>query len=106
MFPHNHLHAQRATEKIEQLLAIYVKNFQGLKFLDLEDAPQQANGSDCGVYVCVQMKHLLLKRLLTANSKERVSMSMAGRTINARGGRTEMLKIINNFRREGERRRS
>jgi len=56
--------------------------------------------------VCIQMRHLLLKRLLSANAKEKVSMSMGGKLVDASGGRKEMLKIIENFRKEGERRRS
>jgi hypothetical protein len=52
------------------------------------------------------MRHLLLRRLLIHNAKEKVSMSMGGKIIDAAGGRKEMLKIIENFRKEGERRRS
>lgn len=74
--------------------------------MNLDDSPQQENSSDCGVYVCIQMRHLLLKRLLSANAKEKVSMSMGGKLVDAHGGRKEMLKIIETFRREGERRRS
>ena len=77
-----------------------------MKFLNLEDSPQQENGSDCGVYVCIQMRHLLLKRLLSANAREKVSMSMGGKLVDANGGRKEMLRTIENFRKEGERRRS
>ncbi|ESZ96274.1 Ulp1 protease family protein [Sclerotinia borealis F-4128] len=77
-----------------------------LSFLNLQDTPQQENGSDCGIYVCVIMRHLLLKRLLSANAKEKVSMSMGGKLLDAAGARKEMLKIIEGYRREGERRRS
>ena len=74
--------------------------------MNLDDSPQQENSSDCGIYVCIQMRHLLLNRLLSANSKEKVSMSMAGKYVDANGGRKEMLKIIEALRKEGERRRS
>ena len=37
---------------------------------------------------------------------EKVSMSMGGREVNASVGRKEMLRIIENFRKEGEKRRS
>ncbi|KAI9683316.1 MAG: hypothetical protein M1829_005386 [Trizodia sp. TS-e1964] len=77
-----------------------------LRFNNLVDSPQQDNGSDCGVFVCIQMRHLLLKRLLSRNSSQKVSMSMGGRTVNASAGRKEMLKIIEEKRREGERRRA
>jgi sentrin-specific protease 8 len=96
----NYNEAMLATQKISQLLG------RNLRFLNLDDSPQQENSSDCGVYVCMQMRHLLLKRLLCANAKEKVSMSMGGKVIDANGGRKEMLRIIELFRREGERRRS
>jgi hypothetical protein len=52
------------------------------------------------------MRHLLLKRLLHSKTTEKVSMSMGGRRVDAREGRKEMLRIIDERRREGERRRS
>lgn len=86
--------------KISQLLG------RPLRFMNLDDSPQQENSSDCGVYVCIQMRHLLLKRLLSANASEKVSMSMGGKLVDANGGRKEMVKLIDSFRKEGERRRS
>ena len=77
-----------------------------LRFQNIDDCPQQENGNDCGVFVCILMRHLLVKRLLNANAREKVSMSMANKMIDASGGRKEMLKIIESLRREGERRRS
>ena len=98
--PANRTEAQLASNKISQLLG------RPIRFINLEDSPQQNNSSDCGVFVCIEMKHLLLKRLLQANSREKVSMSLGGKTIDASGGRKEMLRVIENFRKEGERRRS
>lgn len=92
--------AARCTDKISKLLGVK------LRFIHLQDTPQQDNGSDCGVYVCLFMKHLLLKRLLMVRTNEKVSMSMGGKMIDAREGRKEMLRIIEERRREGERRRS
>lgn len=77
-----------------------------IRFINLDDSPIQENGSDCGVFVCLTMRHLLLKRLLMAKSDEKVSMSLAGRKIDARAGRKEIARIIDGFRKEGERRRS
>jgi len=96
----NYNEAMLATQKISELLG------KGLRFMNLEDSPQQENGSDCGVYVCILMRHLLLKRLLSANAREKVSMSMGGKVVDASGGRKEMLRTIEGFRKEGERRRS
>ncbi|KAI0164896.1 Ulp1 protease [Xylariaceae sp. FL1272] len=76
-----------------------------LRFHYLAECPQQDNGSDCGVFVCIIMRHLLVKRLLAVNAGEKISMSMAGKAIDSTGARKEMLKIIENLRKEGERRR-
>lgn len=70
------------------------------------DSPQQENGSDCGVFVCVLMKHLLLKRLLKADASRKISMSMKDTHVQARDGRKQMLKVIEERKKEGERRRS
>ncbi|KAI9903758.1 hypothetical protein N3K66_000287 [Trichothecium roseum] len=96
----NYGEANLATRKMEVILQ------RKLRFINLEDCPQQANGSDCGVFVCLLMRHLLVKRLLSANAREKVSMSMAGKMVDSNGGRKEMLHIIENLRKEGERRRS
>ena len=74
--------------------------------MDLTDSPRQENGSDCGVFVCIQMRHLLLKKLLMVEAKQQVSMSMAGKTVDAVQGRKEMLRIIEGFRKQGEASRS
>ncbi|OBT77851.1 hypothetical protein VF21_03283 [Pseudogymnoascus sp. 05NY08] len=100
MSPSNYNDAANATHKLSTLIG------KPLRFMNLDDSPQQENGSDCGVYVCIQMRHLLLKRLLSANAKEKISMSMGGKMVDANGGRKEMLRIIETFRKEGERRRS
>lgn len=92
--------AYKVTRKLVSLLN------RPLNFIELRDSPQQENGSDCGVFVCLNMRHLLLKRLLMVKTSEKVSMSMGDRKVDAREGRKEMLRIIENFRREGERRRS
>ncbi|KAI0898203.1 cysteine proteinase [Annulohypoxylon nitens] len=76
-----------------------------LRFHCLADSPQQENGYDCGVFVCIVMRHLLIKRLLSVNAGDKVSMSMAQKAIDSVGARKEMLKIIENLRKEGERRR-
>ncbi|KAI0141279.1 hypothetical protein BJ166DRAFT_96591 [Pestalotiopsis sp. NC0098] len=77
-----------------------------LRFHHLSECPQQDNGSDCGVFVCIIMRHLLVKRLLAVNAGEKISMSMAHKAIDAIGARKEMITIVNSLRKEGERRRS
>ena len=98
--PANKQEAHMASYKLGQLLE------QPLQFIDLADSPQQENSSDCGVFVCIVMRYLLLRRLLIADVQRKVSMSMGRKHIDATGGRKEMLKIIEHFRREGEKRRS
>jgi sentrin-specific protease 8 len=96
----NYKEARDATDKLSRILG------QPLRFHNIEDCPQQENGSDCGVFVCILMRHLLVKRLLNANAREKVSMSMANKMIDSHGGRKEMMRIIESLRKEGERRRS
>lgn len=99
-FQANQTEAFDVTNKLSRLLSVK------LRFIQLQDTPQQENGSDCGVYVCIFMKHLLLKRLLMVRTNEKVSMSMGGKKIDAREGRKEMMRIIEERRKEGEKRRS
>jgi sentrin-specific protease 8 len=96
----NYNEGSQCTEKLSRVLGM------PLKFHNIDDCPQQENGSDCGVFVCILMRHLLVKRLLNANAREKVSMSMANKMIDSYGGRKEMMKIIESLRKEGERRRS
>lgn len=90
----------RATDQLSKYLGV------PLKYQSISECPQQENGNDCGVYVCILMRHLLVKRLLNANAREKVSMSMTNKMIDAGGARKEMIKIIESLRKEGERRRS
>ena len=84
--------AREVTRKLEALLG------RRIRFYSLPDTPQQANSSDCGVHVCLTMKHLLLKRLLQAPSSQNVDMSMSGKRQDATQGRKEMLKLIERLR--------
>lgn len=100
LHPSNKNEATTASRKLGQLLG------KELNFLDLSDSPRQDNLSDCGVFVCAEMRHLLVKRLLQADSKHIVDMSLGGKVIDAAGMRREVLKIIEYYRKEGEKRRS
>ncbi|ATY60792.1 Ulp1 protease family [Cordyceps militaris] len=92
--------ASSATDRMAQFLN------RPLQFLNLVDSPKQDNTSDCGVFVCLLMRHLLVKRLLGASATEKVSMSMRNKMVDSHGGRKEMLRVIENLHKEGERRRS
>lgn len=96
----NQSEADRASHQLGRLLG------KPLRFINLSGSPQQGNSSDCGVFVCIQMRYLLLKRLLVADSQQKINMSMAGKSVNATAGRKEILRIIEGFRKEGEKRRS
>lgn len=98
--PANMTEAQHAVGKLQRLLG------KPLQFINLADSPRQQNSSDCGVFVCIQMRHLLLRKLLMAHAREKVSMSMGGKSVDAAMGRKEMLRIIEERRKEGEKRRS
>jgi Ulp1 family protease len=98
--PGNRMEAYTITMKLGALLNCPIR------FVHLEDAPHQENSSDCGVFVCLNIRCLLLDRLLKANSNQKVSMSLAGKRVDASAGRRQMLKIIEGFRKEGVRRRS
>lgn len=100
MSPSNMQEAKLSAHRISQLLG------KPLKFINLDDSPQQENGMDCGVYVCLLMQHLLISRLLRAHSQDKITMSMRGKDVDASGGRKEMLRLIEARRKEGERRRS
>jgi len=90
--PSNTAPAQAATRKLEQLLNIR------LRYLDMEDAPQQENGSDCGVFVCAVMEELLLKRLLKTKQAGTVDMDMGRGRVDARRKRHEMVELIEKLR--------
>ena len=98
--PGNERDARFATGQMSALLG------KQLRFIPLDDSPVQENGSDCGVFVCLNMRHLLVKRLLMVRCDEKANMSMGGRRVDAREGRREITRIIESYRREGERRRS
>ncbi|KIW84560.1 hypothetical protein Z517_03810 [Fonsecaea pedrosoi CBS 271.37] len=100
MPPGNQHEAHYVTQKLSRLIN------KPLRFIQLTDSPLQDNSSDCGVFVCLNMRHLLLKRLLMVRTDAKVSMSLGDRRVDASAGRKEMLSIIEEFRREGERRRS
>ncbi|KAK4167096.1 nedd8-specific protease-like protein [Cladorrhinum sp. PSN259] len=96
----NFFPASKVTDRLSKLLGT------PLRFYQMEDTPQQDNTSDCGVFVCILIRHLLLKRLLNANGGQKVSMSMKGKVIDSYNGRKEMLKIMEAVRREAVKRRS
>ena len=98
--PTNRQEAQISAEKLGVLLGAR------LEFLDLTESPQQENGSDCGVFVCLQMQYLLIHRLLTAQATTKVNMSLRGKHFDASLGRKRMVEIIEEYRKEGVRRRS
>jgi len=64
----------------------------------MEDAPQQDNSSDCGVFVCAVMEELLLKRLLKTRQAGTVDMDLGRGRVDARRKRHEMVELIEQLR--------
>lgn len=100
LLPANRSDALMASHKISLLLG------KPLTFMELSDSPQQTNSNDCGVFVCILMRHLLVKRVLQADRETKINMSLNSKAVDAVAGRKEMLRIIETFRKEGEKRRS
>ncbi|KAL8904690.1 MAG: hypothetical protein Q9207_003109, partial [Kuettlingeria erythrocarpa] len=105
-FHYDSLHPANKDEAISTTKKLGILLNKELRFLDLPDSPRQENGYDCGVFVCMEMKHLLLKKLLMAHSQEKIDMSMGGKTVDAARARKDMFRVMEGFRKEGEQRRS
>ncbi|KAF2842882.1 cysteine proteinase, partial [Patellaria atrata CBS 101060] len=90
MEPANIKYAKAAATKLSELLQT------PLHFHEMNDCPQQDNGSDCGVFVCVAMEELLI-RLLNVERAQKITMSMENRiqdkNLNS-NMRTKLMKII------------
>lgn len=72
-----------------------------LNYVDIKDTPQQYNGSDCGVHVCMTMQHLLIDKLLRAHVGMQVSMNVLEQDIDPSRARRQMMDTINACR-DGE----
>ncbi|KAF2441251.1 cysteine proteinase [Karstenula rhodostoma CBS 690.94] len=77
-----------------------------LRFVDMKDSPQQTDGSNCGIFALVIMKHLLLKRLLRADANQKITMSMKDQDIDYDGARKMIRSLIEERREEAIRRKS
>jgi len=96
MHPHNLNEASGTLDKLKDLTG------KDIKFVPVDDCPQQSNGNDCGVYVCVLMKHLLCSRLLQTRNNAKVKMSMEERDVDAARGREMMVEIVEELRKQAE----
>lgn len=58
-------------------------------------APKQANGSDCGIHVCMETDVLLARlRGISRDSPVRLNCSLAGQVLNASAYRESLQKLI------------
>jgi sentrin-specific protease 8 len=96
--PSNYIEAQLVHAKLQHLLGF------GLTLANLDDTPQQDNGSDCGVHVCWAMQHLLVRRLLAVGQQKEVDMSLGGKRLDASRMRREMYRICEGLRKKASRR--
>ena len=87
--------ARMIAKKLGQMLDV------PLKFMDLQDAPQQDNGTDCGVFVIMNMR-TLLERLLSRDRGEQVSMSLKNAKLNSTRERKDLLNKIKELRKHAE----
>jgi len=90
MDPSNRDSARHAARQLGKFL----QREDAINFVNIEDAPQQTNSSDCGVFVCLLMKHLLVTKLLSKHLGEQVDMSVDHKDVNATQGRREIRRII------------
>lgn len=84
--------------KLQPLLGVQ------LRLQNIDDTPQQDNGSDCGVHVCWAMRHLLVRRLLAVEAEREVDMSLGGKRVDASGMRKDMYKVCEGLRKKASRR--
>lgn len=58
-------------------------------FQDMDEAPQQSStDGNCGVHVCITMRYLLIRRLLQANPRQRVSVQLSRKKLDGVKGRS------------------
>jgi sentrin-specific protease 8 len=77
-----------------------------LSFTHMQHVPQQENGKDCGVFVCMFMETLLMSRLMKVDAGRKITMSLRDEPMNAKKTRRKLLDTIDACRKEGEKRRS
>jgi len=80
--------AEETVHQIERLAG------KPLRFAELSNVPQQRNGNDCGIYMCMFMEELLVNRLLMKDSSEKVSMSLKKWNFHPKSARKRMRHII------------
>jgi sentrin-specific protease 8 len=88
----NRNESRQALDKICTLLR------RSMKWINMDDSLQQENSSDCGVFVCIQMRYLLFHRLMRATGLEKVSMSMGEKLVDVSMARREIRKTIQAWR--------
>lgn len=95
----NEYEARLVAKKLAPLLA----STDPLHFENMSDSPQQGNGSDCGVFVCMEMEYLLFKKLLRTGTTEHAHMTLARKEFNAFHGRRTILKVVEALRKQQQR---
>jgi sentrin-specific protease 8 len=92
--PSNYEPARLATKKLEQVVG------KKLTFVDIEDTPQQDNGSDCGIYVCQNMDILTREKLLETEKAKKIDMSLGQTKWDADNVRRNMVATIDDLRKK------
>ncbi|KAG7883908.1 hypothetical protein KL938_002493 [Ogataea parapolymorpha] len=94
---------ESANEQETKQLVSKIEQYYGAKFRIVVDAhpPQQSNGSDCGISVA-GFTAILVARLLKAEEKHKINMSMENVRFSALDARLFVLKCIKRLRDETE----
>ncbi|KAG7896394.1 hypothetical protein KL907_001791 [Ogataea polymorpha] len=94
---------ESANEQETKQLVSKIEQYYGFKFRIITDLhpPQQSNGSDCGISVA-GFTAILVARLLKAEDKHKINMSMENVSFSALDARLFVLKCIKRLRDETE----
>lgn len=73
-----------------------------LSLKECTNCPQwEKDVTETGVYTVLTLRHLLLKRILSASPREVVSVDMSGKMIDGPGGRKETRRLIQKIKETG-----
>ena len=69
-----------------------------MRIEEIEGAPRQnSTDENCGVYVCIIMQYLLIRRLLQADPRQQVSIQLSDKKLNNAKDRSQIISLINYY---------
>lgn len=85
----NDAHAHLVCSMVEGVLGTQ------LHFVAMTSTPgQEYESNDCGIYVCVLMRHLLFGRILQAQTDEKINMDLRRLQVNGPAARRRILTVV------------